>query len=364
MLDDKQQPVPIGVRGELYIGGDGLADGYLNRAELTADKFIPHPFSTQPGARLYRTGDVARYLPCGNIEFLGRLDHQVKVRGFRIELSEIEAVLNQHSSVRDAVVVTREDRRDDKRLVAYVVTDEEELLTAGELRSYLGQYLPVYMLPSAFVRLDALPLTPNGKVDRRALPAPEQAGLAASELYIAPRNRAEEKLAGIFAHLLNVKRVGAEDSFFELGGHSLLAVQLASHVRDAFNVELPLRQIFETPRVSTLAGVIAEGLSRPQPAATAPPLPQIVAAPEERHQPFPLTDLQQAYWIGHSGAFELGNVSAHGYMEIESADFDLARLNRAWQQLIERHDDASRHRAARRTAANPRRSAALRDRSR
>ncbi|HEX8772589.1 MAG TPA: amino acid adenylation domain-containing protein [Pyrinomonadaceae bacterium] len=338
VLDARQQPVPIGVRGELYIGGDGLADGYLNRAELTADKFIPHPFGTQPGARLYRTGDVARYLPRGNIEFLGRLDHQVKVRGFRIELSEIEAVLNQHSSVRGAVVVAREDRRDDKRLVAYVVTDEEELLTAGELRSYLGQYLPVYMLPSAFVRLDALPLTPNGKVDRRALPAPEQTGLVASDLYIAPRNTAEEKLAGIFAHLLNAKRVGAEDSFFELGGHSLLAVQLVSHVRDAFNVELPLRRIFETPRVSALACVIAEGLSRLQPAGIAPPLPQIVAAPDERHQPFPLTDLQQAYWIGHSGAFELGNVSAHGYMEIESADLDLARLNRAWQQLIERHE--------------------------
>ena len=192
ILDPHLQPVPLGVPGELHIGGAGLARGYLNRPELTAEKFIPDPFSNEPGARLYQTGDLARYLPDGNIEFLGRLDHQVKIRGFRIELGEIETALNTYPAVREAVVVAREDNPGDKRLVAYVVLGQEQALTISDLRGFLKQKLPDYMVPSAFVALDALPLTPNGKVDRRALPAPDLSKLESDGVYVASAKRAGE----------------------------------------------------------------------------------------------------------------------------------------------------------------------------
>jgi len=254
LLDRYLNPVPIGVRGELHIGGDGLARGYLNRPELTAERFIPDPFSAEPGARLYKTGDLARYLPDGNIEFLGRLDQQVKVRGHRIELGEIEAVLGLHAGVREAVVVAREDVPGDKRLVAYlVVAQEQRAPSTGELRSYLKQKLPEYMVPQAFVMLDALPLTPNGKVDRRALPAPDEARPELAQQYVAPRNAVEEVVADIWAEVLKVEQVGIHDNFFELGGHSLLATQVISRVRRAVQVELPLRALFEDPTVAGLS---------------------------------------------------------------------------------------------------------------
>ena len=260
ILDSQMQPVPIGVPGELHIGGVGLACGYLNRPELTADKFIPNPFSHKSGARLYKTGDLAHYLPDGNIEFLGRIDHQVKLRGFRIELGEIEAVLSQHPAVRQTVVIVREDVSGDQRLVAYLVLHQETAPIINDLRRFLKQQLPEYMVPSAFVFLETLPLTSNGKVDRRALPSPDQTSLEMEETFVAPRTPLEEVLAVIWATVLRLERVGIHNNFFEIGGHSLLATQVISRVREAFYVELPLRNIFETP---TIAGLAASMLQDP-----------------------------------------------------------------------------------------------------
>jgi acyl carrier protein len=247
--------VPVGVAGEIFIGGVGVARGYLNRAELTAQRFVADPFSREANARMYRSGDLARWLPDGNLEYLGRNDFQVKVRGFRIELGEIEAKLVACEHVREAVVIAREDVAGDKRLVAYVVAHAGQEVTASVLREQLLAELPEYMVPSAFVSLAGLPLTPNGKLDRRSLPAPDQAAVA-SRAYEAPVGEVEEAIAQIWQELLGLERVGRHDHFFELGGHSLLVMQLVTRVRERFNVDLPLRMLFEQPRFSTLAECI------------------------------------------------------------------------------------------------------------
>ncbi|NMO19519.1 non-ribosomal peptide synthetase, partial [Pyxidicoccus fallax] len=280
VLDEHGQPVPMGVPGELFIGGDGLARGYVGQPSLTAERFIPDRFSGIPGARLYRTGDRVRWRADGLLDFLGRADSQVKLRGFRIEPGEIEAALTAQPGVRQALVLVREDRPGDKRLVAYVVGAPDMQVEA--LRAALKQRLPDYMVPSAFVPLEALPLTPNGKVDRKALPAPTQGADAGT--FVAPRTPTEEKLATLWSEVLGVPRVGAEDNFFELGGHSLLATQVVSRIRASLGVELPLRELFRTPTVSALAARVdavlqarqqsqddaAEAL--PEPPADAPPL--------------------------------------------------------------------------------------------
>ncbi len=254
ILDKYLQPVPIGIPGELHIGGAGLARGYLTRPELTAEKFIPNPFSNQAGSRLYQTGDKARYLRDGKIEFLGRIDNQVKLRGFRIELGEIEAVLRQHPQVRETAVILREDQPGHQRLVAYVVSGAESIDTS-EVRRFLSEKLPDYMVPGAFVQMEALPLTPNGKSDRRALPAPDASvNLAAS--FVTPSTSTEKILAPIWAEVLNLEKVGIYDNFFELGGHSLLATQLISRIRGTFSLDAALRHLFEFPTVAELAGVI------------------------------------------------------------------------------------------------------------
>ena len=256
ILDAHLQPVPIGVPGELYIGGPGLARGYLNRSKLTAERFPPNPFADKQGDRLYRTGDLARYLCDGNIEFLGRMDHQVKLRGIRIEPGEIETVLRQHPTIREAVVTARNDPPGGKHLVAYVVSSQELVPKTGELLSFLKEKLPDYMVPSAFVWMDRLPLTPNGKVDRHALPAPDRTRLDLEGAYVAPRTPIQEMLAGIWAEVLGLERVGIHDSFFELGGHSLLAMQIISRVRDALQVELRLAALFQAPTIVQLAHVL------------------------------------------------------------------------------------------------------------
>jgi acyl carrier protein len=258
LLDSYLQPVPVSVPGEIHIGGVGLARGYLNLPSLTAERFIPDPFGQTPGARLYKTGDMARYLKDGNIEFTGRNDFQVKVRGFRIELGEIESVLGGHPSVREAVVVARGNAPGEKRLVAYVVAHEGLQPSTSELRHYLKKRLPEYMLPASFVMLDAFPLTVTGKIDRNALPAPEQMRPEPAQNYVAPQTAVEEVLTGIFAEVLGVERVGIHDDFFEAGGHSLLATRVVSRVREAFEVELPLRKIFDEPTVGGLARVVLE----------------------------------------------------------------------------------------------------------
>jgi acyl carrier protein len=256
ILDRRLQPTPVGVSGELYIGGDNLARGYLNHPELTAEKFVPSPFSEVPGARLYKSGDLARYLPDGKIEFIGRIDHQVKIRGFRIELGEVEATLLQHSKLEAVIVIAREDAPSEKRLAGYVVARSGETIAGGELRDFLLERLPEYMIPTAFVELPFLPLTPNGKVDRRALPAPDYVLAAEHVDYVPPSTPLEESLVGMWGLLLGVERVSINQNFFDAGGHSLLATQLISHVREEFEVELPLRDFFESPTVAGLAAAI------------------------------------------------------------------------------------------------------------
>jgi amino acid adenylation domain-containing protein/non-ribosomal peptide synthase protein (TIGR01720 family) len=294
LLDRHLQPVPVGVPGELCIGGDGLARGYLNRPDLTAERFLPSPFSppARGGSRrevIYKTGDMARWLPDGNVEFIGRTDFQVKVRGYRIELGEIEAVLNQHPEVRKSVALTWEGASaGDKRLAAYVVAAPDSSLTPEALREFARARLPDYMLPAAFMLLDALPVTANGKVDRRALPAPVWTASGAERR--APRTPTEEWLCGLWEQVLKIERVGVTDNFFELGGHSLLATQVASRVRDVFQIDLPLKQIFEAPTIAALA----EKIDALRSTAAAHANPIVPLAPGETA---PLSFAQQRWWF-------------------------------------------------------------------
>ncbi|WP_213042224.1 non-ribosomal peptide synthetase, partial [Nitrospira defluvii] len=284
------EPVPVGVSGELWIGGIGVGRGYLEDCARTAESFVPDPFGDAPGARLYRTGDLARYRPDGTIEYVGRVDHQVKVRGFRIELGEIESCLTDQDDVREAAVIVREDRPGERRLAAYVVPQEGRSIDSDRLRTALQAQLPEYMVPSIVLTLDSLPRTPNGKVDRRALYAPDLSGLHEAT-YLAPRTVTEELLAGIWADILGLERVGVRDHFFELGGHSLLATQVVSRIRRAFHIELPLRAAFECPTVADLAQTIdrvrTEGQGRQVPPLTA----------SGREGPAPLSYAQQRLWF-------------------------------------------------------------------
>ncbi len=256
LLDRNIQPVPVGVAGMLYINGSGLARGYLNRPKITADKFIPNPFADLPGKRLYKTGDLARYLPSGEIEYIGRIDNQVKVRGFRIELGEIEAQITQHSAVRESVVVVREDIPEEKRLIAYVVSEQESTPKASELRSLLSEKLPNYMIPSVFIPMMTLPLTPNGKVDRKALPAPDGSYLKLETAYIKPSSNLEKSIANIWQQVLKLEKVGIHDNFFELGAHSLLLVRVHSQLHEIFQTNLSVLDLFRYPTISSLAEFI------------------------------------------------------------------------------------------------------------
>src|SRR5579871_518387 len=327
LLDRNRQPVPVGVSGELYLGGANLARGYLNGADLTAEKFVPDPFQAG-GARLYRTGDLCRYLPDGNIEFLGRLDHQVKVRGFRIELGEIESVLRECPGVRDAIVLAREDVPGAKRLAAYLM-GSPGTLSAGALREHLKGKLPEYMLPSAFVFLEAFPLSPSGKVDRKALPAPEaelQEGT-----FVAPRAPIEEGVAAIWCEVLHRDQVGVHDSFFELGGHSLLATQVIARVRETFQVEVPLRTLFEMPTVAALADHIQQ-LQRAGAGLQLPPL-----LPVAHEGDLPLSFSQHRLWFIDQlqPGSPLYNVPHALRMR---GPLDTEALQRTLQEILRRHE--------------------------
>jgi len=277
ILDRDLQPVPVRVAGDLYVGGDGLAHGYLDRAELTADRFIPDPFSENPNARLYKTGDLARYLPDGNVEYLGRTDSQVKIRGFRVELGEIESVLSECPGVKQGVVVAREDPTGAKRLVAYVVASAGRPPKQSELQAYIRQRLPEHMVPSAFVWLDSLPLLPNAKIDRRALPAPGQTGHVAEAETVAPRNDLERQLVGIWEEVLDAEKIGIRHDFFELGGHSLLIPVLLSRIEEMFGKRLSPAAIFQAPTIEQLAELLGHQSAQLvqvmpiQPAGSKPP---------------------------------------------------------------------------------------------
>jgi len=263
IVDHNLNPVPIGVTGELLIGGDGVVRGYLNRDELTRERFIPDPFSSDPRARLYRTGDLARYQPDGNIEFLGRADHQVKIRGYRIELGEIEAVLNDHPAVQEAVVIAREDSPGDKRLVAYLVS-AGETPPAREFRERLQEKLPDYMIPSNFVFLRELPLTPNAKVDRKSLPAPEKVEAKTERTYEPPENDFERSIAAVWKEVLNINSVGRQDNFFDMGGHSLHVVRVHSRLRNVISQQLSMTDLFRFPTIRSLAEHLNNGTEKSQ----------------------------------------------------------------------------------------------------
>ncbi|HET7232330.1 MAG TPA: amino acid adenylation domain-containing protein, partial [Longimicrobium sp.] len=324
VLDAALRLVPVGIPGELYLGGLGLARGYLGHPGMTAERFIPDPFSGDPGARIYRTGDRIRWLPDGNLSYLGRLDGQVKVRGFRIELGEVETALRRVPGVTACTAIVREDSPGERRLVAYVLGDAD----AEAMRATLRGTLPEYMVPSAFVVLDAIPLTPNGKVDRKALPAPEP--VLDDHRYVAPRTPVEAVLAGILAEVLERERVGARDNFFEIGGHSLLATRLLSRVRAAFGPELPLRALFEAPTAAALAERVeaARRSNVPQ----APPL-----EPVERTGPLPLSFSQERLWFLHRLQPDSAFYNVPAVVRLSGA-LNVAALERALSEIVRRHE--------------------------
>ena len=331
LLNAYQQLVPLGLPGEIYVGGVGLARGYHDHPSLTAEKFVPDPFSAEPGARLYRTGDLARHLPDGTIEFLGRADHQVKLRGFRIELGEIEAALERHTAVSRAVVVVHEDETAGPRLAAYVLAVAGDGPTGGDLRAFLEETLPEYMVPSTFVPLEELPLMPNGKVDRRSLPPLDAASMTAVEKFVAPRNAVEELLAGMWAEILNVRKVGIHDNFFDLGGHSLVAVRLNSRLRSTFRVEVPLNLLFEKPTVAELGETIGR-LVRAGDAAEEPPI-----VPVPRDGTLLLSFAQQRLWFFHQ--LEPDNpVYNIPIAVLLSGALDAVSLERALDEIVRRHE--------------------------
>jgi acyl carrier protein len=333
LVDKYNQLVPVGVPGELYIGGVQLARGYHKRAALSAERFVPDPFSGVPGARLYRTGDLARYLSDGSIEYLGRLDFQVKIRGFRVELGEIEAALGEHPIVRDVVVVMREDTpqmTNDKRIVAYVVLNRECAAPADELRRTAKDKLPSFMIPASFVFLPELPLTPNGKIDRGSLPAPEQQMIGEpAGGYVAPRDLVEELIAVVWATVLGVERVGIHDNFFELGGHSILGAQVISRVQKAFKTELPLRLLFEFPTVAAFAEQMAA--IRKDDVATPPPI-----EPVSRTEDLPLSFAQQRLWFLDQLEPGLPAYNMPGAVRI-SGVLDRAVLEKSLSEIVRRH---------------------------
>jgi acyl carrier protein len=262
-------PVPVGVSGEIYAAGDCLAHGYHNRPELTSERFLPNPFSSNGSGRLYKTGDLGRFLPDGTVEYLGRADTQIKLRGIRIEPGEIESVLGDHPLVQEAVVAVH-DQQEAQQLVAYVVGVNGQPPSTAELRRFLKSRVPDYLIPSSFVSLTAFPLLPNGKIDRKVLPAPDANQGTAERSFVAPRNETEEKLATIWQELLHVQRIGIDQNFFELGGHSLLGIQLISRIRRVFEVEIPVRCLFDEPTIASLALEI--GKAKAAGSAVRPPI--------------------------------------------------------------------------------------------
>ena len=330
ILGDSLQPLPIGVPGELYIAGVGVAKGYLNRPELNAEKFIPNPFSVNNNSLLYKTGDKARYLPDGKIEYLGRIDNQVKIRGFRIEIGEIEAVLIQHHAVEEVVVIPQEDDCQQKSLVAYIVFSWETLPTVKELRCFLRQ-LPEYMIPNTFVAVDTFPLTPNGKIDRRGLIHLNVLPMVSQENYTAANTTTQEILVGIWTQILNLDRVGIEDNFFELGGHSLLATQVISQVRKTFQVDIPLGELFAAPTIAQFSLLIEKAI------ASKANLDSLPLKPVARNSNSPLSFAQQRLWLLQqleplSAAYNGSNVL------LIDGKINLEALTASINEIIKRHE--------------------------
>jgi acyl carrier protein len=330
LLDRHLYLVPTGVPGEIFVSGVGLARGYLNRPATTAEKFLPNPFGGTPGQRLYMTGDMGRYLPDGQVEFLGRLDNQVKVKGYRMELEEIEAVLRQCPGVASAVVLAREDSSGDQELVAYVVNDASKQASVKNILQFLHERMPNYMVPSSYVLLESMPVTTHGKIDRKALPPPKRIDAETEENFVPPRTPVEELLAGIWAELLNLERVSIHDNFFDLGGRSLNATQLMSRIRNTLQIELPLDSLFNTPTVAGLASLVEKTRSISQ-------APQVRRVP--RDGPLPLSFAQQRLWFLHqitpTDAHDLYNGPLNFRLQ---GTLDVSILERILREIIARHE--------------------------
>ncbi|HEY0552674.1 MAG TPA: amino acid adenylation domain-containing protein, partial [Thermoanaerobaculia bacterium] len=333
ILDEAREVVPAGSRGELYIGGGGLARGYRGRAALTAERFMPNGYSAGGGERLYRSGDVGRYGSNGEIEYLGRGDEQVKLRGYRIEMGEIEAGMREHEGVSECVVMVREEAEGEKRLVAYVVSKQAGELNISQLREHLKQRLPAYMVPSAYVMLPALPLTANGKLDRGALPAAEPSQREEGESVAGPRNAVEEIVSGIWSQVLRAEQVGIEDNFFDLGGHSLLATQVISRIRQAFQVEVALRTMFERPTVGGLAEVIEQARARGERQA------EVRIEAVGREQRLRLSNAQERLWFldelrPGSSAYNISTaIQLSGRLEVAGLEQSLTEIMRRHEVL-------------------------------
>ena len=333
ILDEDMKPMPIGARGEIYISGVGVARGYLGKPDLTAERFVPDAFSGKGGERVYRTGDVGRYLSDGNIEFEGRADDQVKIRGYRIELAEVQAALDKHPSVRQSVVVTNKAQRGDKRLVGYVVV--EKGATSVELKKHARELLPEYMVPDVILALDEMPVTVNGKIDRKNLPSVKDAGRQTQQEYVGARTPVEEMLVGIFEEVLNLSGVGVHDNFFEIGGHSLLATQVASRARNTFSVEVGVRSVFEEPTVEELGRRIEKAIRKGEKEGAAP----LRRIPREgvRGVRLPLSFAQQRLWF--LDQLEPGSTAYNcpGAVGLEGR-LDLEALERALNEIVRRHE--------------------------
>jgi len=327
--DANLEPVPIGVAGELYIGGAGVASGYLDQPALTAERFLSDPFGDDPDARMYRTGDLVRYRLDGNVEFLGRSDDQVKIRGYRVELGEVEAVLARHDSVKNAIVLARADEGGDKRLVAYVV-GHGAACDPGALRTYLKSQLPDYMVPAAIIAIPRIPLNANGKVDRQALPVPEEA-VSAKEENAGPRTPTEEVIAAIWQEVLRRHGLGVEEDFFEIGGHSLLATQIASRLREQFRIPIAVRMIFEAPTIAAMARRVDQA-RREEQGMVPPPV-----TPVPRDRPLPLSFAQERLWVldtvdrGNSAYNVSRTLRMKGQLNVEA-------LERTLNEIVRRHE--------------------------
>lgn len=335
ILDTNLQPVPIGIPGEIFIGGEAVVRGYLNRDDLTSQRFLH--LEILPGRKeyVYRTGDRGRFLNDASIEHLGRVDYQIKMRGYRIELGEIEHVIGEYPQIQATAVILQNPNEEHSRLLAYLVWKNNTEQPIAELREFLQQKLPDYMLPAVFITLAALPLTPNGKIDRNALPLPQQDASVSFVDYVEPRTDLERQIVAIWTATMNKERIGVDDNFFELGGHSLLAADLANKIQRATGRRLPLNRFFEHPTIAKIAAYLQNNAEQ-SPDEIA--LPTIVADEENRNRPFPLTDVQQAYLIGRSAAFELGNIATHGYIELDFENFNHSLFTETWNTLISRHE--------------------------
>lgn len=333
VLDRGLQPVPVGVSGELYIGGESLARGYLNRSELTEKCFLPDPFTTNAGARMYKTGDVVSWRTDGRIEFIGRTDHQVKLRGFRIEPGEIEQVLRRHPQLADVAVVVRERSPGDLQLVAYLTARQDEAPAVAEIRDFLRSQLPEFMIPAAFVVLESMPLTASGKLNRKALPDPDLSGVGTvpGSEFVAPRTPAEQQLAAIWSELLNVEQIGAYDNFFDLGGNSLLGIRSIPRIRKAFSIDLPVSKIFISPTLNELA----EEIVAMQAAPRLPEMPPIVSVPRDGN--LPASFAQEPFWFVQQISPSSNDLNMHAAIKL-TGPLDVDALRETVNEIVRRHE--------------------------